>query len=92
MNIYKVKQMYDMSKGLDCEVKLFKHGIKSREEAQDIAKCVSKSINLPFKEYKSRSVKDNGWFFIEENDFYFGAYYEYSQAEKEMYKPRQVTV
>ena len=91
MNIYKVKQMYDTSKALDCEVKLFKHGIKSREEAQDIAKCVSESINLPFKEHKSRSVKDSGWFFIEENDFYFGAYYEYSQAEKEMYKPR-VTV
>ena len=91
MNIYKVKQMYDVSKELDCKTQLFKHHIKEREEAQDIIKCLSKAIGLPYAEIKSNDRK-SGWFVIEESNFNFTIFFELSQEEREAFKPREVLV
>ena len=91
MNIYKVKQMYDISKEVECDIHLFKHHVESREEAQDIIRCVSTAIGLSFVEKKS-SDKKTGWFAIRNNNFEFSVFFELSPEEKEAFKPREVTV
>lgn len=90
MNIYKVKQMYDISKEAECDIHLFKHAVESREEAQDIIRCVSTAIGLSFFEKKS-SDKKHGWFSITNNNFNFSVFFKLSQEEQEAFQPR-VTV
>ena len=91
MNTYKVKQMYDISKEAECDIHLFKHGVESREEAQDIIRCVSNAIGLSFIEKKS-SDKKTGWFGMTNNNFAFTVFFELSQEEQEAFKPREVLV
>ena len=91
MKIYKVKQMYDISKEVEFDVHLFQHGVESREEAQDIIRCVSNAIGLSFVEKKS-SDKKTGWFGITNNNFAFSVFFELSQEEQDAFKPREVLV